>query len=204
MPWRGQSGATTIGLSCAIAATATSLLADGLCDTEAGPANKDERWCAMPQDRATIILFSGDMDKAMAAFTIADGAAGMGMDVSMFFTFWGVSLLRKQVGGGKLLLERMFKRMMPVGPGSLGLSKMNFGGIGAGLMRRLMRQRDSATLPQLMQMAMDRKIEFIACEASLKIIGIEPEELIDYERLRVGGVDAFLETARGAAVNLFI
>lgn len=158
----------------------------------------------MSDKRASIVLFSGDMDRAMAAFTIADGAAGMDMDVSMFFTFWGVSLLRKEVGGGRLFLEKMFKRMMPVGPGSLGLSKMNFCGLGARLMRRLMRQKDSATLPQLMGMAMERGVKFIACEASLKIIGIRPEELIEYEHLRVAGADAYLEAARGAEVNLFI
>lgn len=158
----------------------------------------------MPDDRVSLIVFSGDMDKAMAAFTIASGAAKPETAVTMFFTFWGISLLRRETGGGRLFLERMFKRMMPVGPEQVGLSKMNFGGIGATLMRRLMRQKDSATLPQLMNLAMERHVEFIACEASMQIMGIKPEELIEYEHLRVGGVDAFLESAKKSAVNLFV
>lgn len=158
----------------------------------------------MSQDRATIILFSGDMDKAMAAFTIAAGAAGLDMDVHMFFTFWGVSLLRRETGHGRLFLEKMFKLMMPVGPDRLGVSKMNFGGLGARLMRRLMKQKDSATPRQLMDLAMERGVEFIACEASLKILGITREELIDYPLLRIGGADAYLALAKDANVNLFI
>ena len=99
-------------------------------------------------ERATLILFSGDLDKAMAAFTIANGAAGQGLEVYMYFTFWGLALLRKETGDGTLFLEKMFKRMMPVGPEQAGLSQMNFAGAGSSLIKMLMDQK-AATLYRL-------------------------------------------------------
>jgi len=158
----------------------------------------------MKDERATLIVFSGDLDKAMAAFTIANGAAGQGLEVYMYFTFWGLALLRKETGDGELFLEKMFKRIMPVGPEQAGLSQMNFAGAGSTLMKTLMGQKDSATLPDLMKMAMECEIRFIACEASMEILGLKREELIDYQHLQVACVKAYLEAANGARINLFI
>lgn len=156
------------------------------------------------RSKFTMILFSGDYDKAMAAFTLANGAAGNGMEVTLFFTFWGVSLLRYRTERHSNFLENMFKSMLPMGPDDLGLSKMNFGGIGAQLMERLIQQKNGQTLDDLFKMAQDRRIRFIACEASLKLLGIEPAELIPYDRLEIAGVDTFLANAAESKISLFI
>jgi peroxiredoxin family protein len=156
------------------------------------------------QAKFSLILFSGDFDKAMAALTLANGAAGRNMEVSIFFTFWGMSLLRKKVLKGNNLLENMFKALMPVGVDKVGLSKMNFLGIGPRLMKKLIRQKDGQTAKDLLEMAMDRKVKFIACEASLKLLGIKRDELIDYELLDIAGVDVFLQNAMESKVSLFI
>jgi peroxiredoxin family protein len=161
----------------------------------------------MSEEKAkfSLILFSGDFDKAMAALTLANGAAGQGMDVTIFFTFWGMNLLRRRLNkAGNQPLEIMFKRMMPFGCERVGLSKMNFGGIGPWLMKKLIRQKDGQTAADLFQMAMERRIRFVACEASLKLLGIAPDELIEYENLEIAGVDEFLKTARSSEVSLFI
>lgn len=157
-----------------------------------------------PTPKFCLIMFSGDFDKAMAALTMANGAAGNGLEVSVFFTFWGINLLRKRYLPGKRPLESLFKRMMPVGVPRIGLSKMNFCGIGPWLMKRLIRQKNGQTAADLFKMAMDRKIRFIACEASLKLLGISEAELIDYPHLEIAGVDAFLNTAMQSRVTLFV
>lgn len=151
-----------------------------------------------------LVIFSGDFDKAMAALTMANGAAGNGMKVSIFFTFWGINLLRRNKVYGPNRLENLFKWMMPTGPEHLGLSKMNFWGIGPALMQRMIRQKNGQTVAELFQMAQERRVKFIACEASLKLLGITTAELIEYERLEVAGVDSFLKTACQAKVSLFI
>ncbi len=156
------------------------------------------------RQKFSLILFSGDFDKTMAALTLANGAAGNGMDVTIFFTFWGMSLLRKKFIHSKRPLENMFKRMMPVGVSRIGLSKMNFLGMGPWLMKRLIRQKKGQTAQDLFQLAMERKIRFIACEASLQLLGISKAELIDYDRLEIAGVDAFLSNALQSKVSLFI
>lgn len=155
-------------------------------------------------DSVSIILFSGDLDKAMAALTIANGAAGGGMPVTVFFTFWGLSLLRRTKGRGHSFLEILFKKMMPAGADHVGLSRFNFCGIGARLLRTMLRQKDAMTPESLLKMAMDRHVHFIACEASLKILGITKEELIPYDHLTVAGVDSFLQTAKQSQIQLFI
>lgn len=156
------------------------------------------------QDSVSIILFSGELDRAMAALTVANGAAGQGMPVSIFFTFWGLSLLRQERGGAKSLLESLFKTMLPVGASSVGLSRFNFGGLGRILLRKMLRDKEAQTPEDLLKMAMEREITFIACDASLKILGLTKEELISYDRLHVAGVESFLESARQAKIQLFI
>jgi len=152
----------------------------------------------------SIILFSGDLDKAMAAFTIACAAAGRGYTANIFFTFWGIALLRKTRGRGKDLLGKMFKLLLPVGPEKTGLSKMNFSGLGALLMRRLIRKRRIQNLQDLLKLAMERRINFIACQASMKILGFSRSELIDYDLLTEGNAETFLERAEESKVQLFV
>lgn len=152
----------------------------------------------------TLILFSGDFDKAMAAFTLANGAAGQGMDVSIFFTFWGLNIIRARVQKTKNPLENLFKKMMPVGPDKIGLSKMNFAGIGPWLMKRLIRQKEGQTVADLVKMSMERHVKFIACEASLNMLGLSKHELIAYERLEIGDVKTFLNNALQSRLAMFI
>lgn len=161
----------------------------------------------MPQpkpEQMSLILFSGDFDKAMAALTLANGAAGNGMQVSIFFTFWGISLLRRKNLGSGLFLEKLFKTMMPLGADQIGLSKFNFCGVGPWLLKKLIRHKDGQTTQDLLKMAIERQINFIACEASLKLLGITKEELLKYERLQVAGVDSFLKTALESKIAMFI
>jgi peroxiredoxin family protein len=156
--------------------------------------------------KKTIILFSGDFDKAMAGFIIANGAAAMGDQVTMFFTFWGLNLLRKpkkvKTPGKKTFLQIMFGKMMPRGPGHLGLSKMNFCGLGAPLMKVVMKSANAMTLEQLMDSAREQGVKLIACTLSMDILGFKKEELLD--GIEYAGVAAYLGEADEANVNLFI
>lgn len=155
-------------------------------------------------NKKTIIVFSGDLDRAMAAFIIATGAAAMGDDVTMFFTFWGLNILRKakKVQVKKDFLERIFGIMMPRGPEKLGLSKMNFGGLGAKMMRYIMKKKNVNTLTELMENARAMGVKIIACTMSMDVMGIRKEELID--GIDFAGVATYLGEADEANMNLFI
>lgn len=131
-------------------------------------------------------------------------AAGEGFTAHIFFTFWGLALLRKERGRAQNMLERLFKLLLPVGPDKLGLSKMNFGGLGAVFMNKLIRQRKTESVGELLEMAMERQVNFVACQGTLEMLGITESELIDYEHLSVGDVTTFLQLAREAAIQLFI
>jgi len=155
--------------------------------------------------RKTIIVFSGDLDKVLAAFVIANGAAAMGDDVTMFFTFWGLNALRRPTGpkaNGKSFLQRMFGRMTPRGPDKLNLSRMNFGGLGAKMMKLVMRQQNVSSLDELIETAREQGIKMMACTMSMDVMGLKPEELID--GLEWVGVASYLGEADGANVNLFV
>lgn len=156
------------------------------------------------QDKTTMIVFSGDLDKAIASFIIANGAAAMGQKVTMFFTFWGLNILRKEqyVPVKKGFLEKMFAWMMPRGPEKLGISKMNFGGLGAKMMKYIMKKKNVATLAELVQLAKDLDIEMIACAMSMEVLGIKEEELVD--GLKYAGVATYLAEADQSKINLFI
>lgn len=158
----------------------------------------------MDTTKKTIIVFSGDLDKVMAAFIIANGAAAMGDEVTMFFTFWGLNTLRKpeKVNAKKSFLQGMFGRMMPRGAEKLGISKMNFGGMGASMMKMVMKQQNVTSLPELIQTAKEQGIKMIACTMSMDVMGIREEELI--EGLEFAGVATYLGEADEANVNLFI
>ena len=158
----------------------------------------------MPKMKKTIIVFSGELDKALAAFTIANGVAAMGDDVTMFFTFWGLNILRRsnKVKAKKSFLQAMFSKMMPRGAGKLGLSKMNFGGMGAKMMKIVMRQEGISSLEELIASAREQGVKFVACTMSMGFMGVRKEELID--GLEYAGVASYLEEADEANVNLFI
>lgn len=154
--------------------------------------------------KKTIIVFSGDLDRVMAAFIIANGAAAMGDDVTMFFTFWGLNALRRpeKVAVKKSFLQAMFGWMMPRGADRLGISKMNFGGLGARMMKLVMKQQNVTPLPELIETAREQGIKMVACTMSMDVMGIREQELID--GLEFAGVASYLAEADEANVNLFI
>ena len=158
----------------------------------------------MDKTKKTIIVFSGELDKVMAAFVIANGAAAMGDEVTMFFTFWGLNALRKpeKIKVKKGFLQAMFGWMMPRGAARLGISNMNFGGMGAVMMKMVMKQRNVDSLPEMIQTAREQGIKMIACTMSMDVMGITGEELID--GLELAGVATYLSEADEANVNLFI
>lgn len=156
------------------------------------------------KDNKTIVVFSGDLDKAMASFIIANGAASMGKKVTMFFTFWGLNILRKSehVPVKKGFMDKMFGLMMPRGSQKLTLSKMNMLGVGTKMMRMVMRNKNVSSLEELIQAAIASGIEIVACQMSLDVMGLKPEELID--GVKLGGVGYYLSQAEDSNINLFI
>ncbi len=155
-------------------------------------------------DKKTIIVFSGDMDKVMASLIIANGAAAMGSEVTMFFTFWGLNTLRKakKIKVKKDFMEKMFGWMMPRGTEKMGLSKMNYLGMGAAMMKSIMKKKNVNSLPDLLESAQMMGVKMIACTMSMDVMGIREEELID--GIELAGVASYLGEADEANVNLFI
>lgn len=155
------------------------------------------------EDRVAMVVFSGDLDKSIAAFIIATGAASMGLEVSMFFTFWGLSAVKKQkVFGGKSLLEQGFTAMLPGKLGEMGLSQMNFFGAGAQIIRGLMQKHDVSSPEELFGLARELGVRMVVCDMSRELLGIKDEELVD--GLETGGVATFLGDAARSKVTLFI
>lgn len=152
----------------------------------------------------TLILFSDDLDKTLATFVLANGAAATGKKVSIFFTFWGLNAIKKvrKPKVKKDIFGRMFGWMLPADSTQLALSKMNMLGIGSKMMRYLMRKKGVDSLETLRQQAIDQGVEFIACQMSMDVMGIKREELLD--NVTVGGVASYMERAEQANVNLFI
>ena len=152
----------------------------------------------------TLILFSDDLDKTLATFVLANGAAATGKKVSIFFTFWGLNAIKKvhKPKVKKDIFGRMFGWMLPSDTTQLALSKMNMMGIGSRMMRYLMRKKGVDSLESLRQQAIDNGVEFIACQMSMDVMGIKREELLD--NVTVGGVASYMERAEQANVNLFI
>lgn len=152
----------------------------------------------------TMIMFSGDLDKAMASLIIANGAAAMGDDVTIFFTFWGLNILRRaqKIKVKKDFMEKMFGFMMPRGVEKLGLSKMNFGGAGTAMMKSIMKKKRVNSLAELLENAQAMGVKMIACTMSMDVMGIKKEELI--EGVELAGVATYLGEADNANVNLFI
>lgn len=155
-------------------------------------------------DNKTLIVFSDDLDKALASFVIANGAASTGKKVTMFFTFWGLNVIKKQHKPTvtKDIFGKMFGWMLPTHSGKLKLSKMNIGGAGSWMMRLIMKRKRIDSLESLIQQAIDNGVEMIACTMSMDVMGVQKEELMD--NVTLGGVASYLERAEEANVNLFI
>lgn len=155
-------------------------------------------------DGASMVVFSGDLDRALASFIIAQGAAAMGKDVTMFFTFWGLNVIRKPDAPEvkKQGIEKMFGMMMPSHAGELPLSNMNFGGVGQKMMKKVMSDKNVPSLDQMIKSAQEAGVKMVACTMSMDVMGIKEEELID--GIDLGGVAAYLGAAEGGNLNLFI
>jgi peroxiredoxin family protein len=158
----------------------------------------------MDTSKKTIIVFSGDLDRLMAAFIIAVGAAAMGNDVTMFFTFWGLNALRRDNPPSvkKDFMARMFGWMMPRGAKRAKLSNLNMGGMGTAMMKMVMRNKNVESVDELIGQAQDLGVHLVACTMSMDVMGITQAELID--GVELGGVASYLGSADEANVNLFI
>ncbi|MFJ7677894.1 DsrE/DsrF/DrsH-like family protein [Peribacillus sp. NPDC097198] len=156
------------------------------------------------QKKTTIILFSGDYDKAMAAYIIANGAAAYDHEVTIFHTFWGLNALRKDepLTLKKGFLEKMFGKMMPRGADKMGLSNMNFAGMGPKMIKHVMKKHNAMSLPSLIEMAQEQEVKLIACTMTMDLLGLQQEELL--EGIEYAGVAAYLADAENGNVNLFI
>ena len=152
----------------------------------------------------TIIVFDGDLDKVLASFIIANGAAAMGRPVTMFFTFWGLNALRKpeKVHVKKPFIEKMFGFMMPRGTAKLKLSKMHMMGMGTKMMKKVMKSKNVSSLEELIRQAQENGVKLVACTMSMDVMGITPEELID--GVELAGVVSYLGDAEQSNVNLFV
>lgn len=152
----------------------------------------------------TFIMFSDDLDKALATFVLANGAAATGQKVTIFFTFWGLNVIKKsdKPRVAKNIYGKMFEMMLPSCSKKLKLSKMNMGGIGSRMMRHIMKTNQIHSLEELRQQALENGVEFIACQMSMDVMGVKKEELL--EEVTIGGVATYMERADNANVNLFI
>jgi peroxiredoxin family protein len=158
-----------------------------------------------PSERASIIVFSGNLDKVLAAFIIATGAAASGIQVDMFFTFWGLAALRKKghKAPGKKFMEKMFGAMLPANAEKLPLSSMHMAGMGTAMMKMVMKQKKVASLPELIALAREMGVNLHACEMSMRVLGLKREELLDGVK-DVVGVASYLADASQSQITLFI
>ena len=158
------------------------------------------------KDQISIIAFSGDMDKMLAAMIIATGARAMDTEVKMFFTFWATAMLRdpKKTANGKDFMSKMFGFMLPKGSSKLKLSKMNMGGMGTTMLKGLMKKKRVSSLEELLVTAGELGVEINVCEMSMDLMGFKREEMIDYPHLHYVGVGSYLSDADESRIQLFI
>jgi peroxiredoxin family protein len=155
------------------------------------------------EDRVSLIVFSGDLDRVLAAFIIATGAAAMGQQVSMFLTFWGLSILKKDTElSGKTLFQKMMSLMSPGSSQTLPVSKMNYFGVGAKMLRSMMKQKNVSSLEEMISLARELGVRMIACEMSRDLMGIKESELV--AGLECGGVASCLADSLKSRTSLFI
>lgn len=157
----------------------------------------------MAENKATILVFSGDMDKVFAAFIIATGAAAAGMDTTLFFTFWGLKAIQKGNLTGKGFMGRMMGLLNRGGIERLGPSKFNFGGAGRWMFKKMMAEKGVSSLEELRQMAIDLGVHLLACGMSMGVMEVAREDLID-EVEDVVGVAKYVQLASGSSLQLFI
>lgn len=158
------------------------------------------------KNKLSMIVFSGDLDKHIAAMIIATGAAAMGMEVVLFYTFWGTAALRdpRKKAPGKDLLSRMFGLMLPKGRDRLTLSKMHMAGAGTAMIKGLMRKKNVASLGELYDIAGSLGVKIYVCEMSMDLMGFKAAEIVDYPGLEYVGVATFLAHAKESSVQLFL
>jgi len=158
------------------------------------------------KDQISMVIFSGDLDKLLAAMIIATGAAAYDMKVKLFFTFWAIAALRdpKKHGKGKNLIEWMLGFMHPKGSKHTKLSKMHMAGMGTAMMKGIMKKNNVASLEELIQVGGEMGVEIAICEMSMNLMGFSREEMIDYPHMTVCGVATFLSDASESKVQLFI
>jgi len=158
------------------------------------------------ENRLLMIVFSGDLDKHIAAMIIATGAAAMGMKVTLFYTFWGTAALRdpKKNVKDKNFLSKMFGIMLPKGRNKTTLSKMHMAGMGTAMIKDLMKKKNVASLDELYEAAAALGVEINICEMSMDLMGFKYEEMIDYPNMKVCGVATMLADAKDSAVQFFI
>ncbi len=168
-----------------------------------GAADLPEKSAAAGDDK-TFVVFSNDLDRILAAFVIANGAAALGKKVTMFFTFWGLTAIKKPNAPKveKDAMANMFSMMLPKSSLGLGLSKINFGGMGPKMMRKRMKDKNVDSIETMIKQAIKAGVKLIACQMSMDVMGVSPEELID--GVTIGGVATYLEAAEKSNVNLFI
>jgi peroxiredoxin family protein len=166
----------------------------------------DDIKSSMPQDQLSMVVFSGDLDRMLAAFIIAVGAAAMYERVVLFFTFWGIPALRdfkKHVKKADVMAS-MFGKMLPKGSTKLKLSQMHLAGLGTQMIKGLMKKKGVMSLEELMKTAANYGVEIVICEMSKDLMGFNLEEFIDYPNISLGGVAKFLQEAGESKVTLFI
>jgi len=158
------------------------------------------------ENKLSMVIFSGELDKQLASLIIATGAAAMGMKVVLFYTFWGTAALRDPAkkASGKSFMGKMFGFMLPKGRNKLKLSQMHMAGAGTAMLKDLMKKKNVASLDQLFEAAAMLGVEINICEMSMDLMGMKLEEMIDYPNLKVVGVASFLADAKESAVQLFI
>jgi len=157
------------------------------------------------QRRLTLIVFSNSLDKLLAAFILATGAAASDVEVHMFFTFWGLTTLRDAKKRTKKdLLGRLFGFMLPKGPDQLPLSQLNMAGMGPAMIRKIMKDKKQAPLPELMDAAAELHVNIWLCETSMGMLGMSRDEMIDYPHLQVCGVAKCIELSEGGMGPVFI